>query len=151
MRPKKTKKTKSRKKTSLPALSTQNLHLNRWGHAPKPCQSSRVKLKDGLMSLRRNCTRSICLLHKCTNQKGGKAAFANLQNDVKVLKMRKFRHKDRPCAISFSSENYSATWSRLLAMKIVRNDSPRSFDKFTKALCPHEPKRRQQTLIACTS
>ncbi|KAM2219643.1 hypothetical protein ACFX1S_018937 [Malus domestica] len=40
MRPKKTKKMKSRKKTSLPALSTQNLHLNRWGYAPKPCQSS---------------------------------------------------------------------------------------------------------------
>ncbi|KAM2044773.1 hypothetical protein ACFX1T_009046 [Malus domestica] len=50
-RPKKTKKTKSLKKTSLPALSTQNLHLNRWGHAPKPCQSSQAKLKDGFMSL----------------------------------------------------------------------------------------------------
>ena len=55
------------------------------GHTP-----SQVKLKDGLMSLRRNCTRSIRLLHKCTNRKGGKAAFANLQSNVKALKMRKF-------------------------------------------------------------
>ncbi|KAM1243700.1 hypothetical protein ACFX2G_035926 [Malus domestica] len=89
---------------------------------------------DGLMSLRRNCTKSICLLHKYTNRKRGQTAFANLQSNVKVLKMRKFRHKDRPCAISSSSENYSATMSRLFAIKIVRNSSLGSnclFHKFT--------------------
>ncbi|KAM2305081.1 hypothetical protein ACFXTH_024707 [Malus domestica] len=48
--------------------------------------------------------------------------------------MRKFRHKGRPCAISSSSENYSATRSRLFAIKIARNASPGSnhlFHKFT--------------------
>ncbi|KAM2268723.1 hypothetical protein ACFX1S_046806 [Malus domestica] len=40
--------------------------------------------------------------------------------------MRKFRHKDRPCGISSSLENYSATRSRLLAIKIARNASPGS-------------------------
>ncbi|KAM2012504.1 hypothetical protein PS1_024766 [Malus domestica] len=112
---------KSLRKTSLLALSTQSLHLDRWGHTP-----SQVKLKDGLMSLRRNYTISIHLIHKCTNQKGGKAAFANLQSNVKVLKIRKFRHKDRSCAISSSSKTYSNTRPRLLAMKIAKNVSPRS-------------------------
>ncbi|KAM2667610.1 hypothetical protein EV2_019277 [Malus domestica] len=86
------------------------------------------------MSLRRNCTRSLCLLQKCTNRKGGKVAFANLQTYVKGLKMRKFRHKYRPCAISSSSKNYSATQSRLIAIKIARNTSLGSnhlFHKFT--------------------
>ncbi|KAM1600209.1 hypothetical protein ACFXTN_022701 [Malus domestica] len=64
----------------------------------------------------------------------GQSNFHNLQSNVKVLKMRKFRHKDRPCAISPSSENYSATRSRLLAIKIARNASSGSnhiFHKFT--------------------
>ena len=112
---------KSLRKMSLLALSTQSLHLDCWGHAP-----SQVKLKDGLMSLRRNCTRNICLLHKCTNQKGGKAAFANLQSNVKMLKIRKFHHKDRSCGIFSSSKTYSISRSRLLAMKIVRNAFRRS-------------------------
>ena len=99
--------------------------------SPQPLghTSSQVKLKDGLMSLRRNCTRSIRLLHKCTNRKGGKAAFANLQSNVKVLKIKKFRHKDHTCAICSSSKTYSNTRSRLLAMKIVRNASPRSVQR----------------------
>ncbi|KAM1818246.1 hypothetical protein ACFX11_000061 [Malus domestica] len=74
------------------------------------------------------------LLHKCTNRKGGKAAFANLQSNVKMLKMRKFRHKDRPCAISSSSKNYSTIRSRLLAIKIARTaflGSNHLFHKFT--------------------
>ncbi|KAM1133251.1 hypothetical protein ACFX19_043230 [Malus domestica] len=57
---------------SLLALPTQSFHLDRWGHPPR-----QAKLKDGLKSLLRNCTRSIRLLHKSANRKGGKAAIGS--------------------------------------------------------------------------
>ncbi|KAM1030778.1 hypothetical protein ACFX15_033940 [Malus domestica] len=63
---------------------------------------------------------------QCTNRKGGKAAFTNLQSNVKVLKIRKFWHKDHSCTISSSSKTCSNTRPRLLAMKIARNTSTRS-------------------------
>ncbi|KAM1188365.1 hypothetical protein ACFX2J_024189 [Malus domestica] len=131
------------------ALSTQSFHLNRWGHPPR-----QVKLKDGLKSLLRNCTRSIHLLHKSANRKEGKAALVNLQSNVNVLKMMKLRHEDRPspsqCAISCPKTS-SITRSRLLAMKIVRNASPKLLDKFTNAPCSHEPKLHEPKLIVRTS
>lgn len=51
---------------SLLAISPQHLHPDRWGHALKPCKSSPVKLKDGLVWLRRNSVKSICLVQKLT-------------------------------------------------------------------------------------
>ncbi|KAM2397272.1 hypothetical protein ACFXTH_034093 [Malus domestica] len=71
------------------------------------------------------------------NRKGRKAALVNLQSNVNVLKMMKFRHEDRPspsrCVISFLKTS-SSTQSRLLAMKIARNDSPGSLDEPSKLL-----------------
>ena len=140
---------KSLRKTSLLVLSTQSLHLDRRGNAP-----SQAKLKDGFMSLRRNYTRSIRFLHKFTNWKGGKAAIVNLQSYTKVLRMMKLRHKDRllpsQCAISFQ-KTFSITRSRLLAMKIVRNASPKLLDKFTISPRPHESKLHDTKLLVCTS
>ncbi|KAM1613192.1 hypothetical protein ACFX1Z_001748 [Malus domestica] len=133
---------------SLLALPTQSFHLNRWGHPPR-----QAKLKDGLKSLLRNCTGSIRLLHQSANRKWGKAALVNLQSNVNVLKMMKFRHIDSPspsrCVISFLKTS-STTQSRLLAMKIARNDSLRSLDE-PNALCSHEPKLHEPKLFVCKS
>ena len=79
-----------------------------------------------------------------------KTAFVNLQSNVKVLEIVKFRHKDHPspsqCATS-SPKTSLSTRSRLLAMKIARNASPKPLDKSitTKAPRSHEPKRRHQS------
>ncbi|KAM1439907.1 hypothetical protein ACFXTO_013717 [Malus domestica] len=130
------------------ALPTQSFYLNLRGHPPR-----QAKLKDGLESLLRNCTRSICLLHKCTNQKGGKAALVKLQSNINVLKMMKLRHKDRPlpsrCATSYLKTS-STTQSRLFAMKIARNNSPGSLNG-NSAPCSHEPKLHEPMLLVRTS
>ncbi|KAM1677401.1 hypothetical protein ACFX13_038315 [Malus domestica] len=88
------------------------------------------------------------------NRKGGKAALVNLQSNMNVLKMMKFRHIDRPspsrCVISFLKTS-SITQSRLLTMKIARNGFPGSLDEPTKAPGLQEPKLQDTRLLACTS
>ncbi|KAM1105230.1 hypothetical protein ACFX19_013725 [Malus domestica] len=78
-------------------------------------------------------------IQKFANRKWGKTALVNLQSYMKVLRMMKLRHEDHlspsQCAIS-SLKTSSIIRSRLLAMKIARNASPKLLDKSTKFSSP---------------
>ena len=112
-----------------------------------------IAMNASLRSLRRNWTSSNHLVHKFISRKRSKTAFVNLQSNVKVLEIVKFGHKDHPspsqCATS-SPKTSSSTRSKLFAMKIARNASPKPLDKSitNKAPRSHEPKRWHQMLLA---